>query len=233
MHTLIVDTIIEGSDIKGVIIESKAGKQAVLGKIIIDATGDADIAARAGVPFKMGDKGFMQYPSTLFRMENVDEEKARAVTFPELCRSVEEACRLGTIALPRKDALFFLMPRRRGVVCNVTRVSRNGAVIDGTSPEDLTYAEIEGKKQARTYEKLFREYIPGFEDAFMADAGQIGIRETRILDGEYILKNEDVMEGKKFDDAIARSSWPIALHESEGTLCVNGNPVCRRAKCRF
>jgi hypothetical protein len=129
-----------------------------------------------------------------------------------LHKLLKEVNKSGKLSLPRDDGFIFFTPRKGEVVCNVTTVSKEGRVIDGTKVEDLTYAEIEGKKQARQYEKFFREYVPGFEEAFIDDTGQIGIRETRIVDGEYILKNKDVVEGKKFEDGIARSSWPIELH---------------------
>jgi len=212
MHALVVDVIMDGNTVKGVIIESKSGRQAIMGATVIDATGDADIAARAGVPYRMGDNGFMQFPSTMFRMASVNKEKAKQTTYPELTEKIREARNSGRLILPRDDALFFFTPRKGEVVCNVTTVSRQGKVINGTDVEDLTFAEIEGKKQAREYEAFFRKYVPGFEEAYIEDTGQIGIRETRIIDGEYILKNEDVVEGKKFNDAIARSAWPIELH---------------------
>lgn len=212
MHAWIADAIMEGNQIKGLIIESKAGRQAILAKVVIDATGDGDIAARAGVPFRLGEKGFMQFPSTMFRMENVNQEKAKHVTFAELRQQIKAANETGKFRLPREDGLFFFTPRKGEVVCNVTTVSREGRVINGTDPVDLTFAEIEGKRQAREYERFFREKIPGFEESFIDDTGEIGIRETRLIDGEYILRDEDVREGRKFQDAIARSSWPIERH---------------------
>jgi ribulose 1,5-bisphosphate synthetase/thiazole synthase len=212
MHAWIADVMMEGDRIRGVIIESKAGRQAILGEVVIDATGDADIAARAGAPFRLGEKGFTQFPSTMFRMENVNQEKAKDVSFADLRERIRRANETGEYALPREDGLFFITPRKGEVVCNVTTVSRGGKSINGTDPTDLTFAEIEGKRQAKEYERFFREKIPGFEEAFMDDTGQIGIRETRIIDGEYILKNNDVMEGRKFEDAIAKCCWPIEQH---------------------
>jgi len=186
MHAWIADVIMEGNQIKGLIIESKAGRQAILGKVVIDATGDGDIAARAGVPFRLGEKGFMQFPSTMFRMENVNQEKAKHVTFAELRQQIRAAKETARFRLPREDGLFFFTPRKGEVVCNVTTVSKEGKVINGTDLVDLTFAEIEGKRQAREYERFFREKIPGFEESFIDDTGEIGIRETRIIDGEYI-----------------------------------------------
>jgi hypothetical protein len=148
----------------------------------------------------------------MFRMEHVNQEKASVVSFADLRERIRRANKTGEYALPREDGLFFITPRKGEVVCNVTTVSHGGKSIDGTNPTDLTFAEIEGKRQAKEYERFFQENIPGFEEAFLDDTGQIGIRETRIIDGEYILRNDDVMEGRKFEDSIAKCCWPIERH---------------------
>jgi glycine/D-amino acid oxidase-like deaminating enzyme len=212
LHSLITDVIVEGNEIRGLITESKSGRHAIMGKIFIDATGDADIAARAAAPYNLGDKGVMQFPSTNFRIANVKTEIAKDLTFADLHRKLSEVAQLGELNLPRADGYLFLTPRKGEMVCNMTTVSRKGGVLDGTKVDDLTYAEVEGRKQAREYEKFLKKYLPGFEEIFIEDAGQIGIRETRTILGDYTLTNDDVVKASKFEDAIARSAWPIELH---------------------
>ena len=211
-HSRIVDVMIEDDKPCGVIIESKSGREGIRGKIIIDATGDADIVAFAGGDYSKGDNGFLQYPSTNFRIANVNEEKASELSFKDIQEIMKKAVNRKEIDLPRTDGFLFKTPRYGERVCNVTTVSKQGKIIDGTNKFDLTYAEIEGKRQARKYEKVFRKYLPGFENIFIEDTGETGIRETRIIEGMYKLKNQDVINAKKFNDAVVRSAWPIEQH---------------------
>lgn len=211
-HSRIVDVMIEDGKPCGVIIESKSGREAIRGKIIIDATGDADIVAFAGGDYSKGHNGFLQYPSTNFRIANVNEEKANELSLNDIQEIMKKAVSEKEIDLPRTDGFLFKTPRGGERVCNVTTVSKQGEIIDGTNKLDLTYAEIEGKRQARKYEEFFRKYLPGFENIFIEDTGETGIRETRIIEGMYKLKNQDVTNAKKFNDAVARSAWPIEQH---------------------
>jgi len=215
LHTLIVDVIMDGQDtIKGVVIESKAGRGAILARMFVDCTGDADLAARAGAPCRLGRNGETQYPSHNFHMGNVNIETAMRTPVPDLRAKMEAVAKRGELDLPRTDGVFLPTPRPGEVMCNLTRVSRNGAWLNGLSVEDLTYAEVSGKRQVQNYGQFLRKYIPGFEAAYIEDAGQIGIRQTRMIDGEYVLTTEDVLSGARFEDAVVQNAWCIERHEA-------------------
>jgi len=221
MQTMVVDTITDGANmLAGLIVESKAGRQAILAKMIIDCTGDADVAAMAGVPYRLGHKGETQYPSHNFRMQNVDVRVARQTSIPALRQKMKEIAVNGEFDLPRTDGVFLPTGRPGEVLCNMTRVSRDGASLNGTKVDDLTYGEIVGKKQAQQYALFLKKYIGGFENSFLDDTGQIGIRQSRMIDGEYVLTNEDVLSGAKFKDAIAKNAWCIELHQGDGVQVV-------------
>jgi hypothetical protein len=102
-------------------------------------------------------------------------------------------------------------------------ISDDGRVLYPTKAEDLTYAEIHGRLQIREYERFAKEYIKGFENAHVIDtASQIGIRQSRSIKGVYTLKNDDVVNARKFDTAIVRSAWPIEIHGgADGVKVVN------------
>jgi hypothetical protein len=120
----------------------------------------------------------------------------------------------GRINNPRDNILCFRTTREGEVHFNQTRL----VGVDGTSSEDLTKAEIEGRRQMWEFLEFLRRDVPGFEEAEIQMSGpQVGIRETRRVIGEYILTEEDVLEGRKFDDCIARGSYPIDIHNPTGS----------------
>ncbi|MCL4426144.1 MAG: FAD-dependent oxidoreductase, partial [Firmicutes bacterium] len=210
--------------------------------VFVDATGDADIAALAGVPCEKGraEDGAMQPVSLIFRMANVDlaqveaymgshpEEFHHRTHFDQLGRiplvSVSGffsiwrgAVGRGEIDIPRERILFFRGARLDVVTVNTTRILG----IDGTSTSDLTRAEIEGRRQAWTVSRFLQKNIPGFEKAFLMDTGvQIGVRETRRIMGEYILTQEDILEGRTFPDDVARGAYSIDIHDVKSSSFV-------------
>ena len=217
-HALAADVVIQGNEVKGVIIESKRGREAIISKIVIDATGDGDIAARAGVPYQRGDNGVLQYPTLMFKMNRVDIENEKQIPRDVFERTMREVYEKGEFKLPRLSGSPRLTPQSGEVICNLTRISRESdhPYIDGTDPRDLTYAEIEGRKQVRLYEAFLKKHIHGFEEAYVSQSGpQIGIRETRLIQGEFVLGKDDILSGKKADDGILRSSWPLEIHGSD------------------
>jgi len=213
-HTMCVDVLMVGRTIHGVVIENKAGRQAILARVVVDATGDGDVAARAGAPFEKGDeRGLLQGPTYIFDMAGVDIERATAVPLPELRRLMEEAARGGEWPLPRVSGSYSPLPQPGVVHANMTRVYRT----DGTDPESLTRADIEGRRLAAIYAGFLRARVPGFEHAYLAGlAPQIGVRETRRIIGEYALTGEDVLTARKFEDAVCDAAWPIELHDPDG-----------------
>jgi hypothetical protein len=156
----------------------------------------------------------------IFRMGNVDVERFRATygkdsIMPDaVANAIIAANEAGTYRLPRAKAFLFPTPRDNELLCNCTRViGRDGRELHPLVAADLTEAEIEGRRQVRQYWEFFRANLAGCENATVNDTGvQVGVRQTRQIAGMYTLQNQDVENGRKRSDAIARSAWPIELH---------------------
>jgi hypothetical protein len=194
-------------------VETKAGRQAVRADIFIDCSGDGDLAAWAGAPFEVGDNaGSMLYPSMMFRLNGVDPEKAGEAwrTIPALMEKAEAA---GTHRFPRKAAI--VRPQRSAIEwrVNFTQLAReDGSAVNGLQPDDLTRGEIDGRRQAIAAFEFLRR-VPGFEKSYIVDLPpQLGIRETRRVVGGYMLSGEDVLGCASFDDSIGVNGWPMESH---------------------
>ena len=194
-------------------VETKAGRQAVRAKIFIDCSGDGDLAAWAGAPFEVGDNaGSMLYPSMMFRLNGIDPDRAGEAwrTIPAL---MEEAEAAGTHRFPRKAAI--VRPQRSQIEwrVNFTQLAReDGSAINGLEPDDLTRGEIDGRRQAIAAFEFLRT-VPGFEKSYIVDLPpQLGIRETRRVVGGYMLSGEDVLGCASFDDSIGVNGWPMESH---------------------
>ncbi|MBR1273108.1 FAD-dependent oxidoreductase [Bradyrhizobium sp. AUGA SZCCT0283] len=194
-------------------VETKAGRQAVRAGIFIDCSGDGDLAAWAGAPFEVGDNaGSMLYPSMMFRLNGIDPEKAGEAwrTIPALMEKAEAA---GTHRFPRKTAI--VRPQRSAIEwrVNFTQLAReDGTAVNGLEPDALTRGEIEGRRQAvQAFE--FLRTVPGFEKSYIVDLPpQLGIRETRRVTGGYMLSGEDVLGCASFEDSIGVNGWPMEQH---------------------
>jgi hypothetical protein len=128
----------------------------------------------------------------------------------ELVRKATEA---GQLELPREDMLFFATPHDREVSVNSTRV---GGVL-GVNAWDLTTAEWQSRRQMRRIAAFLRDYVPGFADSYVVQSGvQVGVRETRRVQGDYVLTGEDILGARKFDDVIARGTYPVDIHSPTG-----------------
>jgi hypothetical protein len=190
----------------------------------VDCTGDGDIAAHAGAPFEVGrDHDALVQPMTLmFRVGEFERAAfaAYATAHPDQWRGVHglwdlvaRATAAGDLDLPREDVLFFGTPHDREVSVNSTRVTR----VLGTDVWDLSYAEWQSRRQMRQIAAFLRRYVPGFEKAYVIQSGvNIGVRETRRIIGDYQLTATDVLEARKFDDVIARGSYPVDIHNPTG-----------------
>jgi ribulose 1,5-bisphosphate synthetase/thiazole synthase len=211
-HTLVVEIVLEEEGyLSGVVTENKSGRLAFLGKIIIDTTGDGDVAARAGAPYEIGDgKGTVQSMTTMFRMAHVDVEKIRDLDLQTLRNKLQEVCEKKLFDFSRTDAVVHHAIPFGIVSANITGIPN----LSGIDVQDLTRAEIEGRRQIFQYLNFFRAYEAGFEDAEVCCiAPQVGVRETRRILGAYVLDENDVLKGKKFDDAIAMGGWPVEFHD--------------------
>jgi glycine/D-amino acid oxidase-like deaminating enzyme len=213
-----------GCRVHGVVFETKSGPILIRAKVTVDCTGDGDVAAQAGAPFEIGrDDGLVQPMTLMFRM--VEFERAGFEAYvraqPRQWRGVHglwdlvrEASQAGELELPREDMLFFATPHERELSLNSTRVTR----VLGTDVWDLSYAEWTSRRQMRQIAAFLRKYVPGFERAYVVQSGvHVGVRETRRIVGDYRLSAEDVLGARKFEDGIARGSYPVDIHNPEGT----------------
>ncbi|NLF00369.1 MAG: FAD-dependent oxidoreductase [Anaerolineales bacterium] len=215
LHTLFVDSLVDHGHITGIVVAGKAGLEVLQGQILIDATGDGDVAARAGAPFEKGRKdGMMQPASLFFRVGNVDDAAVQAYvdSHPDdmdMRRIVERAKSEG-FSHTKDHLTLFRTPRPGEWWINVSRIHH----VDATNPQDMTRAEIEGRRQVVYLMEFLREWAPGFSDSYLLDTGsQVGVRETRHILGDYVLTADDVFSARRFEDAIARVSFPIDIHD--------------------
>ncbi len=214
LHALAADVRMASADtIDALLVETKSGRRAVLGKMFIDCSGDGDLAAWAGAPFELGDgAGNMLYPTMTFRLNGVDP-RAAGEAWTAIPRLMDEAERRGE-RFSRKGAI--VRPQKNPIEwrVNATQLkSANGRALDGTDAEELTAGEIEGRRQALAFFDFLRRDVPGFGDAYIVDTPpQLGVRETRRLTGEYQLTGADVLTCSDFPDAIGVNGWPIEAH---------------------
>lgn len=213
LHTSAVDAVAEGSRVAAVIVENKGGRSAIVPRVVIDASGDADVAARAGAEYALGQAGRTQYASAMFRLGGVDTARAGALSRPQIRAYLEQAVADGH-PLPRVTTGVHLNPLDGVVHLNVTRLAdAHGAPYLLVDPEQLSEAEQVGRRQVRLYEEVFRKYVPGFERARVIDVGaRVGVRETRLVRGDRVLTEADVRGCVKAHDRIACSAWPLETH---------------------
>ena len=205
-----------GAHIESVSVATKAGVLTFCAKMFIDCTGDADLCVQAGVPTKLGrEKDELCQPMTLcFRVANVDKKTffANRQVWQAKYKEWQAA---GKITNPREDILVFDHPIEGVLHFNTTRVVR----LNPVNPVDVTKAEMEARRQVVELMNFFRENnIPGMENARLVyTAPSIGVRESRMLLGDYVLTGDDLVACTKFDDAIAAGNYDIDIHNPEGS----------------
>lgn len=197
LHSWFSHTIVEDGRAKGVVVQTKEGPQAILADVVIDASGDADVAASAGVPLTQDS----YIITTVFRLGGVDTDAAERFEWeePEKARKLNlEAKRI----LGGSWDLWWLKTPLPGVVwCNCPHMSG----YDATRPASLTEAQFEGRDKIHNTLEFARDHLPGFEDTYLVDvAPQIGVRQSRMIQGEYVVTKDDVRSRRHFHDSIAR-----------------------------
>jgi hypothetical protein len=238
LHALVVDAVRdERGAVRGATFATVGGMRTYFAKRTIDATADAFVAAAAGCEMQQGDaRGRVQPSSLMFRLSHVDmdavaayvrdhpdqmrtslapeQRNASALTAVAGLYELWQSAQAGGIGVPRELVSFFISPYADEVTVNMTRVTD----IDPLDPDDLTRAEIEARGQAMRLVAFFRERVPGFAHARIAATGtQIGVRESRRIVGVYTLTRDDILERHTFDDAVARSAYPIDIHNPSGS----------------
>ena len=223
-HAFASGIVKEGDSVRGAVFETKSGPLVVKAKAVIDCTGDGDLAVQAGAPFEIGRADGLVQPMTLmFRMAEFERAAFDAYVRENpgewrgvhgLWALVRRATQEGKLDLPREDMLFFATPHEREVSVNSTRVTR----VLGTDVWDLSYAEWASRRQMRQIAAFLRRYVPGFERSYVMQSGvNVGVRETRRIIGDYQLTAGDVLGARKFEDAIARGSYPVDIHNPTGS----------------
>lgn len=241
LHSWVSDAVTTEATVQRVTVVNVSGQAEYGAQTIIDATGDGDVAAAAGAAFESGgedglpqamtlmlDVGAVDLPKALkYVRDNPDEmrfpkwppdhdvesDKRPIVSVAGYYSLVAEAKARGEYPLPG-DLIFYLTrPTPGEVVFNTTHVGG----VNGTNADDLTKAEIEGRRQAMAIVSFVQKHIPGFENAhLLRTATQIGVRETRRIKGDYTFSADDVIEARKFPDAIARLAYPVDIHSGKG-----------------
>ncbi len=237
-HSFFSEAIVEEGRIKGIIVQSKSGRQALLAKQVIDASGDADVAVSAGAPYEAGRKidGMNQAMSLRFNMGGIDFDKLCAYLdqtepqmaphqwpFVETAFTFDKEYPLSPLfrkaledgKVTEEDVVYFQnfsLPGCPGMMSfNCPRITNR---VKGYDVDDLSNAQILGRQKIRRVAAFCKDYIPGFENAYIALAApMVGIRETRRIIGEYVFSAEDVLHGSRFEDAVARGNYPMDIHQ--------------------
>ena len=210
LYTFAEDAICDGDKVLGASVINKSGKTDIYAKVIIDATGDGDIAARAGAEFVLGreNDSKMQPATLMFKVGGVDYN--RAVFLGSFESTYEtpngelQALAKEHIPYPAGHILTYKTTLPGVVTCNMT----NAIDIDGTNADDLTRATLTCRRQMDDIVKYLREFVPGYENCFiLSSASLIGIRETRHFKGKYTLNEKDILEAKVFNDYVVKDAY--------------------------
>ena len=229
LHRVVVAPVMDGDTIRGVIVESKAGREAILAQRVIDATGDADIAHRAGAPTHKTPVEHMQAASVMFHLAGVDKARFMAGVRADPQTYSDWATGEWKIETSGKEDKMFspflkkpfaqalaagLIPAHLTTIAGTWGAMHDSGELtymnlvhlagcDGTDPDSMTRFEIEGRSQAMVAIEALKRFTPGCENARLRNFGMtVGIRDTRKIDAVYNLTEHDVREQGRFDDSI-------------------------------
>jgi len=233
LHCWASDLIIENGVIQGLIVQSKSGREVIRGKVFVDATSDADIAFLAGTPIEQLDSDKTWQTSVDLSVCNVDpvkllkwadehDDEILVGEIPELRDEYSGIHPMFNCVIPGEDTE--LIPGKSGLIHkgpmptvkllihrSISRV-QGSVEIDGTDVRNITYAEIEGRSRAMEHLAYLKENVPGYEDAIIIGASYLGVRETRRISGDYMIKLNDVLNNARFSDVIALNCRGLDRH---------------------
>jgi hypothetical protein len=219
LHAMLQQADVGHGHVRSVVIATRAGPMRVRARVFIDASGDSDLCAAAGLGYEAA--GVVEPAQTLtttFRLANVDLDRRRTVSKADLHARMAEASASGAYDLPRRDGSDHITPID-GVTATVmtrlasTRPGPDGRLVDATDPWFLTEVEMAGRRQVLEYVRFLRDHVPGYEAASLVGVGtQIGVRETRRVFGDARLSGDDVLAARQFDDQIGLCGAPIEDH---------------------
>ncbi len=210
LYTFASDVIMDGNTVKGVSVVNKSGTTDIYADVIIDASGDGDIAYKSGAEYIKGreEDGRMQPATLMFKVAGVDFDRAvfpgSFETLVDTDKGELQSLARNELPAPAGHVLLYKSTLPGIVTCNMTNVTE----IDGTNADDLTKATIVCRKQMKEIVKFLREYAPGYENCYIiSSASLMGIRETRHFKGEYTITGEDILEAKVFDDYVVKDAY--------------------------
>lgn len=210
LHTSLVGADIKDREVSKVTLQRRNEQVTLSARAFVDASGDGDLFFLCGAAMEDSP---VQFPTLNFYMHNVNIAEALTAGLATLQKLIREAVQTGEYDLPRAGGAVIPTMRPGEVIVAMGRVAIDGQPVDCTDPEQLTLAEIEGRKQAVLLSEFLKAKMPGFADAYLSDTPcKIGIRSTRRLSGRYRLRREDVLGAADFPDSICRCAWPIELH---------------------
>lgn len=224
-HTTFLEPLLEENAITGVVVCSKSGIERIGARVVIDCTGDADVAYRSGVPCELGNQelGIMQPATMFFHISNVDSEALEAdiqanistfhrkngVNYRSLHWWVSKARAAGDWNLERVSVGLYQMPKKDEWCVNTSRIMG----VNSTDVESLTRGEIIGRAQADQVFRFLKKYVPGCADArLVSTASYLGIRESRHIQGEYCLTLEDILHAQVPEDSILLCANSVDVH---------------------
>lgn len=233
LSSSLLNVYVDEKEVKSITVISNGQKLKINGKIFIDTTGDAQLLHLSNLPYEKGDikKGDLQAMTLFFRMANINMEKVfdyvlknkndffnwmdfnfdlnKIISVAGFFSNVQKAITENRLSKDVKYIFFTTLPESGEASFNTTNILG----LDGSTSEDLTKAEVIGRKQIKDVFQILINEVPGFENSFLLEtAPQVGVRETRRAIGDYIITGEDIKKAKKFDDAIARACYGIDIH---------------------
>jgi hypothetical protein len=218
LHSLVQDVDVADGRVATLLVATKAGLRTVEARVVVDASGDADVCHHAGFSYELaGELDPAQTLTTTFRMANVDQDRRKTVSKDRLHELMAEAAGSGEYDLPRREGSDHITPVDGMTATIMTRVDHvqgePGEVINASDPDVLTKVEMEGRRQALEYARFLVDRVPGYEQAsLIALSSQIGIRETRRVRGDYRVTRDDVLSARHFDNQIGLCGAPIEDH---------------------
>ncbi len=222
LHAMVVGAAVRDGRVESLTVATRAGLRQVRARVVIDASGDADLCHHAGFGYELaGSEAPAQTATTTFRMANVDAAERRTIDKERLHALMAEAAADG-YDLPRREGSDHVTPIDGVTATIMTRLDQvrrdpDGTVRNATDPELLTELEIRGRRQALEYARFLVDRVPGYAGASLVALGtRLGVRETRRVYGDYRVTAEDVLGARSFDDAIGLCGAPIEDHGGEG-----------------
>ena len=218
LNAQVIDVEAKDGRVSGLFVATKTGLRHYSAKVVIDASGDADVCHFAGIGYELaGDIDPAQTLTTTFKLVNVDVARRKSITKQQFHSLMAEAAESGRYRLPRKEGSDHITPVDHMTATIMTRLpsffKKGETVVNATDPELLSAAEMEGRVQAIEYIRFLRDRVPGYEKSQLSTFGvQIGVRETRRVYGQYRLTRDDVLSARQFDDQIALCGAPIEDH---------------------